>query len=628
MTVSVEEGLLLVDDRLSLKLGQLIRYRLTVDRSLLEPHLSSISELYLAFKNTESALLKPVYLTGPYSFYVDIQPCNYDECKEFDEEVAFCDDVKPNDEYRAVLKLNNNSRFENSEVFVWQINVVSQLSVTNLPSLSFRLCLTTKPTREMPKGQVEFAKGVVCEKWDTHRLWNLPPRFPDKPVHLVILTHGIFSNAGCDLVYLKDRIEATASAAGNESETSNLIIRGFKGNQGRSSKGVKSNGIGLAKFVIETIDNLKIRYDLRYISFVGHSLGGLTQSMAIRYICLERPDIFDGSEGLEPLNFITLASPYLGVAGEVPPFVTAILDIGALGQTGVDLNLNRTFFLTKEGIVRKDQHLGSYKRKPLLEIIPSEPLKSLMHRFKNRTTYANILHDGIVPLRTAALLYLDWNALSDVRGIRKENGKGDRGTPDSTNNNDVTGKIPEETMDKKSALKYLLPQAAIRRKYKRYTRTQIRSQNGDGANQQDEESGGFTPPPNANPIISAANVIVAPLPSQDYFKDPKFREDRVVHDKVYFPDELPPAHYKKREFFKKVIYPNDRIYRVQERIARQWQETLTWRKVLVSIQPDSHNNIVVRRKFVNAFGWVVIDHLVKEHFGAGSKAQSTSDSQS
>ncbi|CAR24796.1 putative hydrolase [Lachancea thermotolerans CBS 6340] len=628
MTVSSEEGLLLVDDRLSLKLGQLIRYKITVDKSLLEPHLTSISELYLAFKNTESALLKPVYLTGPYSFYVDIQPCNYNEWEGYDEEVAFCDDVKPNDEYRAVLKLNNNSRFENSEKFVWQINVVSQLSVTNLPSLRFRLCLTTKPTPEMPKGPVEFPKGVVCEKWDTHRLWNLPPRSPDKPVHLVILTHGIFSNAGCDMVYLKDRIEATASTVGNGSETSNLIVRGFKGNQGRSSKGVKSNGIALAKYIIETIDNLKIRYDLRYISFVGHSLGGLTQSMAIRYICIERPDIFDSSNGLEPLNFITLASPYLGVAGEVPPFVTAILDIGALGQTGVDLNLNRTFFLRKEGIVRKDQHLGSYKRKPLLEIIPSEPLKSLMHRFKNRTTYANILHDGIVPLRTAALLYLDWKALSDVRGIRKENGKGDKGTPDSTSKNDVTGKIPEESMDKKSALKYLLPQGAIRRKYKRYSRTQIRNQNEDESKQQGGESGGFTPPPNANPIISAANVIVAPLPSQEYFKDPKSREDRIVHDKVYFPDELPPAHYKKRELIKKVIYPNDRIYRVQERIARQWQETLTWRKVLVSIQPDSHNNIVVRRKFVNAFGWVVIDHLVKEHFGAEGKTQSVSDSRS
>ena len=391
------------------------------------------------------------------------------------------------------------------------------------------------------------------------------------------------------------------------------------GNQGRSSKGIKANGVRLAKFIIETVDDLKEEYDLQYISFVAHSLGGPSQAMAIRYICLERPDIFDPAKGLKPLNFITLASPYLGIAGEVPPFVTLALDVGVLGQTGADLNLNRTFFLSKDGIVRKDEKLGSYRRKPLLEIIPSRPLTELIQRFENRTIYANILHDGIVPLRTAALLYLDWKALGDVRGIRRENGKDDEGTPYSSNEKDAIGKIPEEKMDKQSALKYLMPQAALRRKYKKYTRTQILSQESGNENSYSEESTEpISPPPSANPLVSAANIIVAPLPTQKYLQNPKEREDKIVHDKIYYPDELPPAHYRKRDVLKKIIYPNDRIYRVQERIARQWQETMNWRKVLVSIEPDSHNNIVVRRKFVNAFGWVVVDHLVKEHFGKES----------
>lgn len=32
------------------------------------------------------------------------------------------------------------------------------------------------------------------------------------------------------------------------------------------------------------------------------------------------------------------------------------------------------------------------------------------------------------------------------------------------------------------------------------------------------------------------------------------------------------------------------------------------------MKPDAHNNIIVRRRFSNAYGWPVIDHLISEHF--------------
>ena len=37
--------------------------------------------------------------------------------------------------------------------------------------------------------------------------------------------------------------------------------------------------------------------------------------------------------------------------------------------------------------------------------------------------------------------------------------------------------------------------------------------------------------------------------------------------------------------------------------------TWGWRKVLVNLPPDAHNNIVVRRRFANGYGWGVVDHL-------------------
>jgi hypothetical protein len=54
--------------------------------------------------------------------------------------------------------------------------------------------------------------------------------------------------------------------------------------------------------------------------------------------------------------------------------------------------------------------------------------------------------------------------------------------------------------------------------------------------------------------------------------------------------------------------------RLEEKIARDWHSDMTWRKVLVKLEPDAHNNIIVRRMFPNAYGWPVVEHLVREHF--------------
>ena len=54
--------------------------------------------------------------------------------------------------------------------------------------------------------------------------------------------------------------------------------------------------------------------------------------------------------------------------------------------------------------------------------------------------------------------------------------------------------------------------------------------------------------------------------------------------------------------------------KVEEKIARAYHRDLSWRKVLVRLQPDAHNNIIVRRKFANAYGWPVVKHLCDTHF--------------
>jgi hypothetical protein len=65
--------------------------------------------------------------------------------------------------------------------------------------------------------------------------------------------------------------------------------------------------------------------------------------------------------------------------------------------------------------------------------------------------------------------------------------------------------------------------------------------------------------------------------------------------------------------------------RVEEKIARAYHRDLSWRKVLVKLEPDAHNNIIVRRMFANAYGWPVVHHIVDAHFSDSATARMRDD---
>lgn len=620
-----DSGILLLREGGSLGIGDVNRFKILIDKEKLTTSGVEVIDdtVYLRIKNLESGFLRPVWMTGPYSIYVDVVPHNFDERKSFEgEKIQFLADLKPDETFKAVLNLNNNSKIGSTSQYCWTIDLVAQFTVVTNANLPYSLVIaTTYDTckRELKHHQndsITDFNGFSYTKIDAEALWNLPPRFPQKPVHLVIITHGIFSSVGGDMLCLKDTIERAANEA-PENDENNIIVRGFTGNVGGSYKGVRKLGFKLGKFVIETIDKLKKEYELTRISFIGHSLGGLVQSMAIHYISVERPDIFDEINGLIPTNFIAAASPFLGVIGDLPKYVSIALDIGALGQTGRDLTLQRTYFLPSRGIVNSHESHDRIKGKPLLELLPKEPALKIFQRFKRRTLYANAAFDGIVPLRTAAMLYLDWKGLSEVQNIRNKHDSNIHHNISNDSYNQSTGEIPEVAADKSSIIQWLLPQSVIKKeKYKPYLRTQtFNLSDSEGKESSNESFVDFKPPKKPNTIRAAASTIIAPLPTELYITNPDSRKDRIVHDKVYSPRELPDIHYKHGKFVKKIVYPNYSIHMKEERIARLWQDTMEWRKVLVELQPDSHNNIIVRRRFVNSFGWVAINHLADEHFG-------------
>lgn len=761
-----------------------------------------------------------------------------------------------------------------------------------------------------------FSKAVELEVDDTESLWNKPP-FPEwddngkdsdferdsrsardrdssaavhgtdghaynenspnephnrkqKRVHLVVLTHGLHSNLGSDLLYLKESIDKAAkqaredakkrrcrmkpasskpipenhgegvlsdssrskdlgklsaespsarqdhpnSGAEVDSEDEEVVVRGFSGNVIRTERGIQYLGKRLAKYVLEMTypdqpflpvkksvqkkiseaiggqhssdphvglpahlhsgifheskQTSRRPYKITSISFIAHSLGGLTQTYAIAYIRKHSPQFF---KEIKPINFVSMASPFLGLSNENPVYVKFALDFGLVGRTGQDLGLAwRAPAMVRSGWGAMIGGIGPEGQralrqpdpssKPLLRILPTGPAHEVLKLFRNRTVYSNVVNDGIVPLRTSCLLFLDWHGLGRVEKARRENGivgtmagwgwaeltganssshrqvrdmhddeaqsqtsrssvegeissdkRADPGVvpqpADSAVQDDtsaVQSEVPEEhrflegrhpeelrgenneaakANDSSSArqthplsglLNFLRPnKPKPRRSSPKHSKIYKRSQTlnpdaGDGASASSSSTSGLdnsSPSPRPGPVRgdsviddphnvftppktsffeSAGDILNPPLPSKEFLVNPASRPRTIFHDRVYHPEDIPPPQAKKRRALSRTFssesknsasrsntdYTNDKDtttgsgMKVEEKIARAYHHDISWRKVLVRLEPDAHNNICVRRMFSNAYGWPVIKHLVDTHF-SDSFAATTAD---
>ena len=684
-----------------------------------------------------------------------------------------------------------------------------------------------------------------------------------KRVHLVVLTHGLHSNLGADMLYLKESIDAaakqaredarkrkaalkgrdpaqigpsrvtsqdddaaslgssTAPLSGGQEELEpgvnidsedeeEVIVRGFSGNAVRTEKGIQYLGKRLAKYVLSmtypdqpylpvkksvkkkfsqvfTNDHPSglestpashhhssihlasrkphhLAYQITSISFVAHSLGGLTQTYAVAYIHKHSPQFF---RLIKPINFVALASPFLGLSNENPLYVKFALDFGLVGRTGQDLGLTwRGSTMVRSGWGALIGGIGSVAQeghrqpdpgaKPLLRILPTGPAHQVLKLFRNRTVYSNVVNDGIVPLRTSCLLFLDWGGLGRVEKARRENGlvgtvagwgwaeltganssahtrirrdyesdslldeSGDEGrgrsqsrgkqaevpqpaenaTEDDTNSMKQEGPERHQFIDgqrfqddedgEEDRAKAQTPTQPTNplgglfdffrpnqtkshhhspRQRKIYKRSQTtRSELGEAPSQSSistdglsspsrpnaargesvaEDKGDVFAPPKTTFFESAGDLLNPPLPSEEFIVNPAGRPRTIFHDRVYHPDDIPPPPPKKRVSLRRSSSSDaainssrsDATYgrqdskqtdtsgmKVEEKIARAYHYDLSWRKVLVRLEPDAHNNIFVRRMFSNAYGWPVIKHLVDTHF-ANTYAATTADEQ-
>ncbi|RAL04390.1 lipase ROG1 family protein [Aspergillus ibericus CBS 121593] len=770
----------------------------------------------------------------------------------------------------------SNSEIESQENTTWIIEVISQVVFSNTATVNFELlvgrdetsveslCASDSLITGLPKAaqlsdhwssetkgkQVLATKGVYSRSItllidDTASLWNTPhlpssgsaqgqtmeigtergsahePQKPDitKKIHLVVLTHGLHSNLGADMLYLKESIDASVKIAkdGAKNDSHNhgsqnnsgespatesskthledhddeeVIVRGFPGNATRTERGIQYLGKRLAKYVLqmtrperpfvsskvtgktsapfspwkratgepnESCDGYAEQpicgngaYQVTSISFVGHSLGGLVQTYAIAYIQKHFPDFFDKTR---PVNFIALATPFLGLSNENPVYVRFALDLGLVGRTGQDLGLSWTAPRIRSGwetiIGGRGNSINSRghpdaRSKPLLRVLPCGPAHEVLSKFQRRTIYSNVVNDGIVPLRTSCLLFLDWKGLDRVEKARRENGivgtmaewgwaeltgansksprtqlaseleLADVGDQSSNVNGTRPGFGPPSRQDvtvaagvnslsadnrtlephqypacvesdadfiRKEDLPQSTPMSPLTKIFSilrpketaktypgnKHMRIYKRSQTidtlhddmeisptssyirGSPAANQVHDNGPHTPPQTTF-FESASDLLMPPLPPTEFFVDPTSRPKTIFHDRVYNPEDMPPPMASKRRALtlgslqhkasnarpasraesQDKPHPANEFengLKLEEKIARAYHRDLSWRKVLVRLEPDAHNNIIVRRMFTNAYGWPVVQHLVDTHFGHTSVARSNKASE-
>lgn len=701
----------------TLKIGDVCRYTVRYTRT--DPNMS---EIYLRVKNMEKTSLRAIHLlNGPFMLYCHVTPHNYDHRKPFapedadekggNSEVTFKNQIKPGQTFNVRLYLNENSLVSTNEdgstVHQWGCDIISQIVLNRKVSISFVFMIGNdlEVMRRVNRSTLtSFTKGdfslnhallwqtdwgkILCNSLEiqcetTDDLWPAEPSTPkSQPLHLVILTHGLFSNLPADMLYLRDALYNVKPSADLDEA---IFVAGTRENAGRTERGVHRLGVNVSVYVTDLIDDLSAKgYSVSSLSFVGHSLGGPVQLYALKHILQSKGALYFKDHDIKLKHLVLMASPMLGVLSEMSLIISWFLDLGTLGKTGRDLTLLKKLPSLSHGLSL------FHAVRPILERLPDEPVRSALKDFELLTLYANAVNDGIVPLRTSALLYLDWEGLGEVRHVKSHNNvdkdsdgnshemgehlhESSRITDENSENFHETsetvqspdsedkyaslvhtddagpgvGEISDEAnsnfLDKYASflarifsldaeLSGTSKKKRMTSKIKKYSKISAKSSDTnlkDRANDEDKdeeelddeelsEGSEFDTlhiPPKASAVESAISSLICPIPSRRYVLEPKSRAQVIFHDKYYHHDNIPPEEPKSTGGMAKFFKYRDWRMDKQVRIARKYHAPdLTWRKVLVSLPPDAHNNIVVRRRFANGYGWGVVDHLTETIF--------------
>ncbi|CAI6332640.1 unnamed protein product [Periconia digitata] len=207
-----------------------------------------------------------------------------------------------------------------------------------------------------------------------------------KPDHLCVLVHGLWGSPH-HLKFLADSLR-------DKHPEDKLHILVVKRNAGSFTyDGIETGGERVANEVEEMLAELDPSgHEIKKLSVVGYSLGGLIARYAIGL--LYSKGLF---ERIEPVNFVTFATPHLGVRSPLRGYHNHVWNV--LGARTLSFSGRQLFMI--------DEFRDTGK--PLLSVLAAADsifLRALA-QFKRRSLYANVVNDRTVAYYTAAFSQTD-----------------------------------------------------------------------------------------------------------------------------------------------------------------------------------------------------------------------------
>ncbi|KAI8351301.1 putative serine esterase-domain-containing protein [Mortierella sp. GBAus27b] len=629
--------------KFSLSVGGIVRYRIQVQPS----QLSAIETLQFRIRNCSPVYRNITPSSGPWKISVALIR-NPDKAPVVPELVPSisCATVCRLD---AAVDCDAN-QFENmwelevlSEMVLQSNWIDIKVEVYVVPREGAAELVCSNPTSDADDSTTDYPSDVTaapqlllptvlsCDYKNTEAICG--PAYPertqtDSDLHLVILTHGIHGT-WLDMLYIKEQIDARNAGGGktvtfltdtNHAGTEEgiqmagqrvaLDILEFTGycdtehgkELGRSlsvvarkqslSKSKQSNtasaesGPGSPATTHRRHPNSKtFPRGFSKVSIIGHSLGGLINIYALGYI----EDLTHGAffDAIQPVHFITLATPLLGVGFEHPWVLEFALSLGVVGQTGKDLalgdrssKLKRSASTSSSVFARKPQNAsssdkesvrsphssalsnGEHSPQPCALDKSHEPLLlamarpgSVSHRilkqFKDRTSYANIENDMAVRFKTSSMMGIptfDMDQFFSPEGAATQ---------------------PRRSLYRSaltSAMALLFPNVPSKAKFR-----------------------GIADAP--SPIVVVSHVDAEPLTNKD--------------DTSSSSPPLSPSPSSSSASLTKSKQD------LAQLVAEGYQTEMDWTKIGVFIEHEAHVQIVVRRKWYNLDGWKCVEDLVE-----------------
>ncbi|TQD98561.1 hypothetical protein C1H46_015809 [Malus baccata] len=265
----------------------------------------------------------------------------------------------------------------------------------------------------MENGVVE--NGVCSSESATgsRYVWSSKESEYSSADHLVVMVHGIMGTAA-DWKFGAEQFVKTLP--------DKVIVHCSERNGSRLTlDGVDVMGERLAEEVIELT---RKKPNLRKISFIGHSVGGLVARYAIGRLYRPGPPKSDNTEpksentehsspdgceedarstlaGLEPLNFITVATPHLGSRGNKQvPFLFGVTAFERLASAVIHLIFRRT---GRHLFLNDDDDGKPPLLKRMIEDCDGCYFMSALRSFKRRVVYSNVGYDHIVGWKTSCI---------------------------------------------------------------------------------------------------------------------------------------------------------------------------------------------------------------------------------